>query len=92
MILETLPDLTAEDFALMWSAEFEDHCESQHSDPMNQVCTHVVVARASYDCEPTIIKVCNAAAAYYISCIFDPDAECFDCDRPCSECWHILPL
>lgn len=89
MILETLPDLTAEDFALMWSAEFEDHCESDHLDC--GPCTHIVVAIKMTDCGARI-RICKTSLEWNRRAIAKNSTKCSGCYTPVADCWHILPL
>lgn len=90
-----LPDTDLDDdFALFMVIENfnSPHCEAQHVDADNKVCTHQPTARFS-SCQRKHVKVCAGFVGYVERC-FDRGKKSthFHCGKPCIDCWKLEPL
>lgn len=70
----------------------DPHCEANHADPLNLVCSHIPVARYTTTCTRVDKKICAFAAQFVYHCLDEPNTVCDTCRNPCTECWAIHPL
>lgn len=69
---------------LSWEAE---HCQSAHSDPGNEVCTHQVSGSIS-GCKPGVVQACEGHLAHK-SRVMDGGYACRECRKLARDCWRI---
>lgn len=83
-------DLSDFDLFMLMDSLNTPHCESNHADERNKVCSHQVVARY-ISCSQRYIKICQESVNYTLWCQ-KHKYVCEGCKKPCTECWQVLPL
>lgn len=94
MQTETLPEVEQDnsvDFDLVILGSWdEDHCESWHTNPGNERCTHQVVGFIQ-GCDGVTVRSCQAHLTHKLRGMAGGYA-CAYCKKPAAECWTITYL